>query len=119
VTPTDAQREMFAAWLAEDAPGRARIAEVARRFGFDPWTRYRLMTTGQVAWVRGFLEGHLSCGETKCSETCARPAGHDGGHDENGDVTVYIYAEHPELGAISGVHVFGIAPATLVPWPDS
>jgi len=89
--PTDAQRAEFAAWIAE-RPDHVRA--VAERF--DPWTMYRLTTTGQRCRVIGF---HESEGPTP--------------------VTLYIYAEHPTLGEITGRNVFGIEPETVVPWTEA
>ena len=62
------------------------VRAVAERL--PPWLAYRLTTTGQVCRVLAISE----------------------------DGTVRIYAEHPDLGGISGTGVFGIDPATLVPW---
>lgn len=53
-----------------------------------PWRPYRLTTTGQICRVQAFAE----------------------------DGTVRIVAEHPTLGEFTRRSVFGIDPATLVPW---
>lgn len=53
-----------------------------------PWRWYRLATTGQVCRVVAYDEGRA----------------------------VRIYAEHPGLGAITGVVVFGVNPDDLEPW---
>jgi hypothetical protein len=89
--PTDENRAAWAQWL-DERPGHVRA--VAERF--DPWTMYRLTTTGQRCQVIGF-------------------------HEADGDipVTVYIYAEHRILGPITGVNVFGIDPADVVPWTEA
>lgn len=89
--PTDAQRAEFAAWIAERPDHVRAVAEK-----FDPWTMYRLTTTGQRCQVIGF---HESTGPVP--------------------VTVYIYAENATLGPITGVNVFGIDPATVVPWTEA
>lgn len=88
--PTEEQRTEFEAWR-DARPEHVRA--VAKKF--DPWTMYRLTTTGQRCRVIGF-------------------------HETSGDipVTVYIYAENPVLGEITGVNVFGIDPATVVPWTE-
>ena len=59
---------------------------LARRF--FPWAMYRLTTTGQRCQMLAFSEGG----------------------------TVRVYAEHEELGPMTGVEVFGVDPNDLVPW---
>jgi hypothetical protein len=108
-TPTDEQRAQFKEWVATRPPKVRAVAEQ-----FDPWTVYRLRTTGQDVQVIGFDVGARSCGDEYCGPECSRIRGHEGDHDADGDVTVCIYAENPILGAISGVQVFGIDPRDLV-----
>lgn len=91
-TPEQEHRDAWSEWLAERPENVRTVAE-----RFDPWTMYRLTTTGQRCQVIGFHETS----------------------DEATPVTVYIYAEHETLGPMSGVQVFGIDPATLVPWDGS
>ena len=88
--PTDEQRKMYAEFLSE-RPEHVRA--VAARF--DPWTMYRLTTTGQRCRVIGFHE------------------------TEEDGVTVYLYAENPVLGEVTGRNVFGIDPPTVVPWTEA
>ena len=88
--PTDEQRAAWEEWKA-DPERPADMREVASRF--DPWTMYRLTTTGQRCGVTSFFES-----------------------SETQPVTLGIYAEHATLGPITGVGVFGIKPEDLVPW---
>ena len=133
LTPPELTADVRAAWDTWIAERPARVREVAARF--LPFVPYRLKSTGQVCRVIGFHEGVLTCGQVPCEDPerpnswaivgpeergpCRRPHGHDGDHDERGDVTVYVHAEHPELGAITAVRVFGIKPDDLEPWPSS
>jgi hypothetical protein len=89
--PTAEQLVAWDAWLA-DRPEHVRA--IAERF--NPWTLYRLTTTGQRCSVIGF-------------------------HETSGPiaVTAYIRAENPVLGELSARNVFGIDPDTLVPWTDA
>src|SRR5262245_33747881 len=89
--PTDEQLAGWVAWVAE-RPNHVRA--IAERF--DPWTMYRLTTTGQRCRLIGF---HETSGEIP--------------------VTVYVYVEHPLLGEVTGRNVFGIDPATVVPWTEA
>lgn len=50
--PTPEEEQGWKDWLAE--PGREAIREVASRF--DPWTLYRLKTTGQRVFIMSFSE---------------------------------------------------------------
>jgi hypothetical protein len=79
--------EMVAEWNAWLADGRPPIVRaIADRL--PPWRWYRLTTTGQACRVQAIAE----------------------------DGTVRIYAEHPVLGPITGVSVYGVNPDELVPW---
>jgi hypothetical protein len=112
--PTKEQEQLWAEWLAERPDNIRRVAE-----RFDPWTMYRLTTTGQRARFLGCDTGVTNCGETRCStETCRLLEGHKGDHDPIGRVTVRIHAEHPTLGEITARGVFGIDPEDLVPWTE-
>jgi hypothetical protein len=84
--PTDEVRALWQEWLDERP---ADVRAVAERF--NPWTMYRLTTTGQRCQVIGF-------------------------HETDDGPTVYIYAEHETLGPMTGVNVFGINPDDVVPW---
>ncbi len=88
--PTDEQIAAWDEWIAERPP---EISEVAHHYRLDPWTMYRLKTTGQRCQLLAFSEA-------ECVD----------------DVTVRIYAEHAGLGPITGVEVFGINPRDLEPW---
>lgn len=83
--PTDEQRDAWREWLADRPPSVRAVAE-----RFDPWTVYRLKTTGQACQIQAF--------------------------DESG--TVRAYCQHPGLGGISGVGVAGIDPDDFELWPD-
>jgi hypothetical protein len=111
--PTEEQKIAYRAWL-EERP--AHVRAVAARF--DPWTMYRLTTTGQRARFIGCDVGFLNCGESPCSPSCRIPSGHGGEHSDVGRVTARIYAEHLELGPISGHGVLGIDPDDLAPWTE-
>ena len=78
--------EQTAIWREWLAGRPESVRGVAERF--RPWMLYRLTTTGQRCSVIAFAE----------------------------DGTIRIQAEHPALGEISAVEVFGIDPETLVPW---
>lgn len=58
--PTEAQERQFAAWVAE-RPDVIRALISARRF--DPWTLYRLKTTGQRVYIISFSEPEESGGK--------------------------------------------------------
>lgn len=92
-TPTDDQVAAWQAWVAERPPA---VRDVAERL--NPWDMYRLTTTGQRCRI-------LSFGEVVTDDGAP-----------TGEVTVTIYAEHRDLGAVSGRQVFGIKPEELVPW---
>lgn len=77
------------AWKQWLAERPDSVRSVAERF--TPWTLYRLTTTGQRCSVLAFDEGG----------------------------TVRIQAEHPALGRISAVDVFGIDPAELAEWTEA
>jgi len=81
--------DQAAEWNAWIAERPECVRRIAERF--EPWVLYRLTTTGQRCSVLAFAE--------------------------NG--TVRIQAEHPALGEISAVEVFGIEPETLVPWTEA
>lgn len=89
--PTDKQIAEWKRWL-DERPSHVRA--VAERF--NPWTLYRLTTTGQRCSVIGFHETT----------------------DPSKPVTAYIHAENPTLGRATARNVFGIDPATLVPWTN-
>lgn len=97
-TPTAAHEAAWREWLAA-RPDRVRA--IAERF--DPWTMYRLTTTGQRCQFLGCDVGAQNCGEIEADPE---------------RVTVRIYAENPILGAITGTEVFGISPDDLQPWTD-
>ncbi len=81
--------EMLAEWQAWLADDRPpAVLEMAARL--SPWRWYRLATTGQACRIVAFAENR----------------------------TVSIYAEHPGLGPITGVKVFGVSPDELVPWNE-
>lgn len=84
--PTEEDRVFWQAWLDERPPVVRQVAE-----RFNPWTMYRLTTTGQRCAVLAFASSG----------------------------TVRVYAEHETLGPVTGVEAFGIAPETLVPWDGS
>ncbi len=112
--PTEEQVVAWREWL-DGRPDYVR--QVAQRF--DPWTMYRLTSTGQRCAFRGCDVGALTCSQSRCpDDACRLPAGHEGAHAAIGNVTVRIYAEHPDLGEISAVEVFGIGADELTPWPD-
>lgn len=50
--PTPEQERLWQEWLNE--PGREAIREVASRF--NPWTLYRLKTTGQRVYILSFSD---------------------------------------------------------------
>lgn len=112
--PSEEQKKLWHEWL-EARPERVRA--VAQRF--DPWTVYRLASTGQRAQFLGCDVGVLNCRQSACSDACRLPAGHPGEHDPDGRITVRVYVEHPGLGEISGRQVFGIDPDELAPWTDA
>ena len=64
------------------------VAEYAARV--SPFVAYRMKSTGQVCRIVSFWE------------------------DPPGSLTVY--AEHPDLGVISGVNVMGVLIDDLEPW---
>ncbi len=92
--PTDEQRATYAAWAAGRPP---HVRAVAERF--NPWTMYKLATTGQRCRVIGY---HA-----------------DEDDDPRSRVTAYLYVENPVLGQLTGRNVFGIDPADVVPWTDA
>lgn len=92
--PNDEQRAMFATWVAERPPHVRAIAE-----RFDPWTMYRLVSTGQRCRVIGY---HA-----------------DEDDDPRQRVTVRVYVENPGLGPLTGRNVFGIDHDDIVPWTDA
>lgn len=94
--PTADQIAEWQRWLAA-RPSHVRV--VAERF--DPWTLYRLTTTGQRVSFTGCHEGARNCGEADVDPM---------------RVTVAVHAEHPVLGEVSARNVFGIDPDSLVPW---
>ncbi len=81
--PTDEMRAAWQEWLAERPRFVRSVAEC-----FNPWTMYRLITTGQRCQVLAFAE----------------------------DGTVRIYAENEHLGPMTGTEVYGVSPADLVQW---
>jgi hypothetical protein len=103
--PTAEQSTAWAEFLAERP---AHVRAVAERF--DPWTLYRLTTTGQRCSVIGFHEVNVEKAKQSSPGGCGVAAV---------PVTVYIRAENPTLGALSAVNVFGIDPAELVPWTEA
>lgn len=91
--PDDDQRDAWEEWKTD--PSRpADMRAVAERF--DPWSMYRLKTTGQRCGVVSFFES-----------------------DGDQPVTLGIYAEHETLGPISAVKVIGVSPDDLEPWTGS
>ncbi len=112
--PSEEQKKLWREWL-EVRPERVRM--VAQRF--DPWTVYRLVSTGQRAQFLGCDVGALNCDQSACSGVCRLPSGHPGDHDPEGRVTARVYVEHPGLGEISGRQVSGIDPDDLTPWTDA
>lgn len=103
--PTPETCEAWRAWLAE-RPEHVRA--VAERF--DPWTLYRLTTTGQRCSIIGFHEVDVEAAKQKGPDGCGVAAV---------PVTAYIHVEHPQLGEISSHNVFGIDPDELVPWTEA
>lgn len=81
--------EMLTEWRDWLADDRPPVV-LAMADRLVPWRWYRLKTTGQACRVVAFGENR----------------------------TVRIYAEHPGLGAITGVEVFGVNPDDLTPWNE-
>ena len=103
--PTPEQLREWDRWVA-DRPEHVR--SVAERF--NPWTLYRLTTTGQRCSVIGFHEVDVEKAKQSDPSGCGiAPV----------PVTAYIHAENPTLGEITGVNVFGIDPDNLVPWTEA
>ena len=94
--------EQIAAWQQWVAERPEHVRVIATRF--DPWTLYRLTTTGQRCSLTGFHEGVKNCDETDVDPL---------------RVTACIHAEHPVLGVMSARNVFGIDPDKLVPWTEA
>ncbi len=64
--PTPEEEQGWKDWLAE--PGREPIREVASRF--DPWTLYKLKTTGQRVFILSFSEPDMTINQTIQKITC-------------------------------------------------
>lgn len=94
--PKDAatEAEWEAAWAAWiDDPERPEpMRVVARRF--KPWLVYRLKTTGQACELVSFGEA-----------------------EDDGRILIRANCQHPVLGEISLVQVFGLEPDDFEPWP--
>lgn len=85
-TPTEAQRQEWAAWLAERPPAVRTVAE-----RFPPWALFLLTTTGQHARL-------LSVSEM-----------------QDGRVTAKAVCWQPEEPALTARIVFGLDPDDLIP----
>ena len=103
--PDAAKHAAWKAWLAERPP---HVRAVAERF--NPWTLYKLTTTGQRCSIIGFHEVDVEKAKQPSPSGCGVAAV---------PVTAYIHAEHPVLGAISARNVFGIDPDELVEWTQA
>lgn len=79
--PTPAQEAAYQAWIASRPP---HVQAVARQF--DPWTLYRLTTSGHRVIVRGFDEG------------------------EQGEVTLRVVVSGEYNAVVFDRQVFGILP---------
>lgn len=65
--PTPEQEDLWRRWTADRPPV---IREVIERCKLDPWTLYRLKTTGQRVFVVGLSEPELTTNQEVKKVTC-------------------------------------------------
>jgi hypothetical protein len=83
--------EQDARWEEWKAVRPADMRAVCDRF--DPWSVYEMKSTGQLCQIVSFFES-----------------------DATSPVSLGVYAEHRDLGAVTGVTVVGVDPDDLVPF---